>query len=92
MVFAVAWYDEMQWHLLTRVVPDRSELDDTYQDWQTSAIKAIGMIEARGQVVERVPVDVGALRSWCQERNVPINGAARAEYAAQLLRNKRLGA
>ena len=86
---AFAWYDEMQWHLLTRVVPDRSELDASFQDWERAAHEAVRMIEAKGQVVERIPVDVGALCSWCNERKLPVNSAARAQYVVTLLRQRR---
>jgi hypothetical protein len=86
---AFAWYDEAQWKLLAEVVPDRGELDATFQDWERAAHDAVRMIEANGQVVERVPVDVGALCAWCDERKLPVNGAARAEYVVDLLRQRR---
>jgi hypothetical protein len=85
---AFAWYDEAQWLCLTGVVPDRSELDDTYEQWEHSALKAMRALEARGYMAERIFVDVQALCKWCQERNLPVNGAARSEYVATLLRQK----
>jgi len=91
-VIAFAWYDEVQWHLLITVVPDRNELDDTFQEWEQSAIESVQRLEAQGLVVERIPVYVGALCSWCRERNLPVNGAARAQYVAGLLRHKGSGA
>ena len=87
-----AWFDEVQWHLLASVVPDRSELDDTFHEWERSALRSLRALEAEGHVVERVHIDVGALCSWCRERNLPVNGAARAEYVATLLEHRRSGA
>ncbi|MEP7186727.1 MAG: hypothetical protein ABI767_12910 [Rhodanobacter sp.] len=79
-----AWFDEEQWKLLCALVPDRGELDDTYEQWLQSARQAVREIEASGHKVERVFVDAFAMSEWCLERDVPLNGSARAEYVAQL--------
>lgn len=91
-IIGFAWFDEVQWHLLTTVVPDRSELDDTFQEWEQAALQAMRTIELQGHVVKRVPIDVAALCSWCRERNLPVNGEARAQYASSLLQHKHSGA
>lgn len=85
-IIGLAWFDEAQWNRLTTVVPDRSELDDTFQDWEQSALEAVSMLESQGHTVKRVPIDVSALCTWCSARNLPVNGAARAEYVTALLR------
>jgi hypothetical protein len=87
-VIGFAWYDEAQWLCLTAVVPDRGELDDTYEQWLQSALAAVSGLEGRGYAVERFYVDVQALCQWCQERSLSVNGAARAEYVANLLRHE----
>lgn len=88
----VAWYDEPQWELLCTLVPDRSELDDTYHQWQQSARRAIRMIESNGCKVRRVSVDVSALAKWCRDHDRPINGEARAAYVVQLAQESSNGA
>ena len=30
----IAWYSEDEWNKLAEVVPDRDELDGTYQEWE----------------------------------------------------------
>ena len=90
-VLRLAWYDEEQWQLLCALVPNRGELDDTYEQWQQSARQAIHEIESSGRKVERVSVDVLAMSEWCRERNVSLTGAARAEYVAQLAKAPRGG-
>ncbi len=92
VVLCFAWYDKPQWELLCTLVPDRSELDDTYDQWQQSARRAIRMIEANGYKVRRMSVDVSALEAWCREHDRPINGEARAEYVAQLAQESGNGA
>jgi hypothetical protein len=90
LVIGVAWFDEVQWHLLIDVVPDRNELDESFQAWERSALDAVRLREAQGRTVRRVPVEVAALCAWCRERKLPVNGAARAQYVSSLLRNTRL--
>lgn len=92
VVLCFAWYDEPQWELLCTLVPDRSELDDTYDQWQQSARRAIRMIESNGYKVNRVSVDVSALSAWCREHDRPIDGEARASYVAQLAQGSSNGA
>ena len=84
-VLRFAWFNEEQWRLLCALVPDRTELDDTYEQWQQSALRAVREIQTSGHTVERVSVDVSALAHWCHERNLPLNGSSRAEYVAQLV-------
>ena len=83
-VLRLAWFDEEQWKLLCTLVPDRGELDDTYQQWQESARRAVREIKSNGHTVECVPVDVAAMAKWCRDRNLPLNGAARAQYVITL--------
>lgn len=90
-VLRLAWYDEEQWRLLCALVPNRDELDDTYEQWRQSARQAVREIESSGRKVECVSVDVLAMSEWCRERNVLPTGSARAEYVAQLADGPRSG-
>lgn len=85
-IVRLAWFDEGQWRLLCALVPDRSELDDTYEQWLQTARRTVRDIEANGRTVERVSVDVVALSEWCRERGLPLTGPSRAEYVVQLAR------
>lgn len=88
-VLRLAWYDEGQWQLLCALVPNRGELDDSYEQWQQSARQAVREIESNGHKVERVSIDVLAMSEWCRERIAPLTGSARAEYVAQLANGPR---
>lgn len=90
-IIGIAWFDEAQWQLLTEVVPDRNELDDSFEAWERSARDTVRMIEARGHKTRRVPIDVAALCAWCRERRLPVNGAARAQYVSSILDGTRSG-
>ena len=88
VVVGVAWFDRKQWKRLTEAVKDRDELDDTYEQWQQSALDAERMIESQGQKVERVHVEVESLVSWCTEKGLPVNGKSRAEYVTQIMQRR----
>jgi hypothetical protein len=84
----LAWFDREQWQQLTQVVPDRSELDDTYEQWERSAKKAMKELERCGQAVEKVPVRIDELLAWCALRGVVPDGKARSQFASEILQKK----
>ena len=86
----VAWYDRDQWQHLRQVAADPEVLEESYDDWVAMAEKAIRELEASGMIIERVPVDTTDLVAWCSEQNRPIDGSARAEFAARQLRKLHL--
>jgi hypothetical protein len=88
VVVGVAWFDRKQWKRLTEAVEDRSELDDTYEQWEKSALDAMRIVERQGQKVEKVHVEVESLVSWCKENGLPVNGKSRAEYVTQLMQRR----
>lgn len=73
---------------MTEVAEDRSELDDTYEQWQQNALDAVRTIEREGQRVEMVHIEIESLVSWCKEKGLPVNGKSRAEYVTQIMRRR----
>jgi hypothetical protein len=88
MVLGVAWFDRALWQRLTEVAIDRSELDDTFEQWEITALDAVRTIEREGQRVEKVYVDVDALVSWCNTKGLPVNGSSRAQYVSTVLQQR----
>src|SRR5713101_7286620 len=73
MVVGFAWFDRQQWHRLTEVVDDRNELDDTFEQWERSALDALRTLERQGQRAEKVHIDVDALVSWCKGKGLSVS-------------------
>ena len=88
LVLGFAWFDRQQWHRLTEVVDDRNELDDTFEQWERSALDALRTLERQGQRAEKVHIEVDAFVSWCKGRGFPVNGASRAEYVSFVLQQR----
>ncbi len=86
-----AWYRRKQWALLRSAAADSDELEDHYDDWLKFAEPAFQKRKAQGLNIHKVDIDVEELIRWCQERAVPLNGAARAEFAARKLKEQDKG-
>jgi len=91
MVTAAAWYRKAQWDRLLEVSTDRDKLEDTYEEWVETAEDAIRRLRRQGVTIVKVDVDVEELLAWCQAQSRPVDGEARAEYAATRLRERRHG-
>jgi len=88
LVVGFAWFDRKQWRRLTEAVEDRNELDDTYEEWEKSALEAVRMIERQGKRVEMVHIEVESLVAWCKAKGYAVNGRSRAEYVTQLMQRR----
>ena len=84
----LAWYTPEQWSRLRDLSTDKARLEDTYEEWRSFAEKAEADLLAEGVQVQRVPVDVDALATWCTQNRHPIDGEARAEFVAHLMRER----
>lgn len=85
---AVAWYKPGQWLRLKEVSEDADQLEESYGEWQINAEKALKDFAAQGARAQKVEIDINELLAWCREKNLPVNGASRSQYAAFLLRER----
>ncbi len=92
LAVGIAWFDREQWERLCQVVPDRAQLDDTFEEWEASARRALADLRAQGVKVKAVSLRVSEFVQWCDEQNLPTDSAARAQYVSFLLRRHRGGA
>ncbi len=84
----VAWYQREQWARLRELAADASVLEEHYDDWVTSAERALVTVKAQGLTVERVAVDVDEMAEWCRRAGRPFDSRARSEYVADLMRRR----
>lgn len=82
VTLAFAWYRRGQWARLRELASDREQLAATYDGWLRAAEGHWRDLEARGLPVRKVDVDVELLWAWCCAHGRELDGAARAEYAA----------
>ena len=84
----IAWFDRDQWLRLTKVVPNRSDLDDTFEQWERSAKKALRNFARLGQQVEKVPIRIDDLLAWCTLRGVAPDSKARSQFVSEIIKKK----
>lgn len=80
---AFAWYDREQWELLRELSVDPEELNDSFDQWELTAIQAESEMLAKGFNVKRFPVIAKELVAWCQAKAHPLNRAARSKFVAE---------
>ena len=84
-VTGIAWYRRDQWPLLLKTAADRSELEETYDEWLTNVRQIMTDIESKGVQVIKVPIDLEDLIEWCKLEGRGQDGAARASYTSNKL-------
>ena len=87
-VVGVAWYTPEQWDRLREISSDADNLEDTYEEWKSSAENALITLSASGAIARKVAVDVEELLRWCNSKNRPVDGAARSEFAWEKLKEE----
>jgi hypothetical protein len=88
---AIAWYRADQWDRLREISADRDQLDETYAEWVVKAQGVLDHLAGEGLSIDKVEIDLDDLQRWCAERGIPINGQARASYAAEKAREREQG-
>jgi hypothetical protein len=88
----IAWYFEDEWQSLRESAADPEVLEPTYQEWLQVFEKGLRDLADAGVVAERVEVRVVALREWGLKHHRALDGAARSEFVAELLRSRYEGA
>ena len=79
-----------QWALLLSSSADRDELEETYDEWLTSAEKTVAELQATGVNPRKIDIDMEEMISWVQGKGVILNGETRAEFIAMKTRESNL--
>jgi hypothetical protein len=87
-ILGFAWYSREQWNRLLEVSSDRDQLEDTYEEWKSTAEKRFDELARPDFPIQKVDIDVEELLSWCSSQDRPVDGEARAQFAAMKLRER----
>lgn len=86
-VLYVAWYSPEQWKHLKRQAVDAHLLDDNYEEWLTGANQFLANLKQERKTFIKYFVDVKELKAWCEEQELPNNGASRSQYVAEMAKS-----
>lgn len=81
-VVGMAWYGRQDYARILDVMVDRNRLAGTYDAWLASAEQVAGEVERSGVEVRRVLIEPDGFVAWCAARDLPCDGAARAQFAS----------
>ena len=84
----VGWYRPEQWSLLRAIAADPERLEDSYDEWVAMATKSMQDLAAKGVPTIKVDVEVRELVAWCQQRQLELDGKARASFVAERLQTR----
>jgi len=79
----IAWYRREQWPRLLEISADRSDLEDSYDNWLVHVTEAFETMRNEGLDPVKVDVDTEELLAWCRRRNLPVSAKARARYVTE---------
>ena len=79
----IAWYRRDQWPRLLEISTDRSDLEDSYDNWLVHVTEAFETMRNEGLDPVKVDIDTEELLAWCRSRNLPVNARARAGYVTE---------
>ena len=79
----IAWFRRDQWLLLKQKATDPEIIEDTYEEWEAEAERAVQQLIALGLPVKKIDVDIYELEEWCKANGLPMDGDARSGFAAE---------
>ena len=88
-LFGIGFYRRDQWQRLLETAVDRTELEDTFDEWKLVLNKSVKDLRARGVNPMKVDIDLEELLAWCAGRGFNNTGENRAAFINDLLRQGR---
>ena len=82
---AVAVYRPEQYHRLLATAEDASDLEPTWQEWNTVYQETRRKMAELGMDLIEVTVDLDELENYCQEQGLKNTSGTRAQYAAHVV-------
>lgn len=64
VVIAIAWFDHQQLVLLHDVAGDPAKLEDTFEEWEANARRALADLKSQGVAAEPFDVRMADLVRW----------------------------
>lgn len=78
----VPWYRRQDYPRVLEVMEDAHLLPKTFDKWLHLAEKALQKAADRGVVPVKAHIDPESFVTWCRERGLNVNAAARIQFAA----------
>ena len=87
----MAWYEADDYSRLRAMMQDADRLPARHEGWLISAEQLEREVARSGVAVVRVRLTPDAFLAWCEARELPADGAARARYASEAVAQAETG-
>lgn len=81
------WYAAEHYETLRQSLFDGGKLPVKYEAWRVSTEQVEREVQRSGVDVVRVPIEPDAFMAWCERTGAGTDGAGRARYAAEAIRD-----
>ena len=85
-VTALPWYSRADYPTLLRLFSDPDKLPATYDAWLQRAEQVENQLQRAGLAVARIRIRPVPFATWCKERNISPDQAARLTFANETAR------
>ena len=82
LVTGILWWKPKQWEKAKQISSDGHVFDDTYQDWQEGAEKALKNFHDLGIKVYKIEIELDELVKWCKDQKMPFDLKARSKFVS----------
>ena len=78
--FNMAFINKKDWDYFLSIISDREKMPESWDDWYKNYMKLKLELVSHGFQVRDITIDFRDLINYCDERNIKIDGKARAQY------------
>lgn len=80
-IVGMAWYLEVEFDEIKRIMADGDSAYSTYEEWLQSARRSEHHQIQAGHKLIRATIRPKAFKAWCKERELPLDAASRKLFA-----------
>lgn len=84
-VLAIATYKMQDWQRLREISDDKTELEDTWQEWHDSMLKSEDILRRKGIKYKEELIDLNELMEYCEKNRLKVNSESRSRFVAHKL-------
>jgi hypothetical protein len=78
----IGWYTPATWREL-RAIPEAG-IEMSYSEFTRKCERQIATFVAQGFRVDKVPIDIGQMKTWCREHGYTLDAKGRSAFGAAL--------
>jgi len=78
----IAFYEKKDWEQFLRIIDDRENMFDTWEEWHQSFLNLKNHLIQEGIQLNIVIININELVNYCNKRKIKLDGKARSQFVA----------